>query len=139
MVGHVELGALPFGVIKDSSAVGQIDVILLHGTAAGLRGGATPKGAAEAILFKHLNIRWNKVWMVLLNYVKAVENVEFVVPNVSRCPRTSAKGWALVALEGRLGLNQTAGPQFYLRPGRGSRAEGSKVVALPNFILNLPE
>jgi len=75
MIGHGEPRATALSVIKGPPAVSKVDVVLLHGLAAGLRGGAATKGATEAVFVINLDIWGNKIWMLLLNEMKMVQYV----------------------------------------------------------------
>jgi len=56
MVGHGEPRVTALGVVKGPPAVSKVDVGLLHGSVAGLRGRPVMKGATEAVLVINLDI-----------------------------------------------------------------------------------
>jgi hypothetical protein len=125
-------------VIKSAPAVSKIDVTFLNGTAAGLGGGATAKRTTDTIFVVHLSVRRDKLRVLLLNEMKFVENVQFIVPGETWCAQTGAEGWAMKALGGGMTLNQAAYPQFDLKARGRDGAEWSEVIHFAMFILTLP-
>jgi hypothetical protein len=80
MVGHGEPRTTALSVIKSAPAVSKIDVTFQNGTATGLGGGATAKRTTDAIFIVHRSVKRDKLRVLLLDEVKFVENVQFIVP-----------------------------------------------------------
>jgi len=69
VIRHGKSGAATLRIVKGTPPVNKVDIRVLNATTTGLRGGTAAKRPAETIFLINLDIRRDKLRMLLLNDV----------------------------------------------------------------------